>query len=396
MQKVDNRTVPLSCPIGAFITEDPIRDGVNWYSYCGGNPVRYVDPSGETQREDGKYNVETQKKILRYSIEYNEAKAKGDKKGMQEAARKAKNLRVKENEAGFLKDGVAPANWDLATQAAFAGANTAVEAGYFEASSLEYGEFITEFISQFGEKYNEIDAAYDATMASLLIAQISSNMQQCFTEETLVLTQTGYKKIKEVKEGDYVLSENSDTGKKGYKKVVRKFENETNALVHILVDDIEISATESHPFYVCSKGWVCAGDLRIGDKLTTGNSGYVVISSIYKEDLDYSIKVYNLEIEDWHTYFVSENMVLVHNMCAFNQYPLKGKAADEAARKLGYTKIGERSHGQPVYKKGNKYITPDVDAHNGGVWKMADSVKNLGQKSTRMGTYDANLKRIGD
>ena len=32
--------------VGAFITEDPIRDGSNWYSYCGGNPVMFVDPSG--------------------------------------------------------------------------------------------------------------------------------------------------------------------------------------------------------------------------------------------------------------------------------------------------------------------------------------------------------------
>ncbi len=28
------------------MTEDLIRDGGNWYSYCDGNPVRYVDPSG--------------------------------------------------------------------------------------------------------------------------------------------------------------------------------------------------------------------------------------------------------------------------------------------------------------------------------------------------------------
>ncbi|MBS9426327.1 toxin C-terminal domain-containing protein [Photorhabdus caribbeanensis] len=43
-----------------------------------------------------------------------------------------------------------------------------------------------------------------------------------------------------------------------------------------------------------------------------------------------------------------------------------------------------------------KYITPDVDQHNGGVWKAADSVKNLGSRRTRSGTYDADLNRIGD
>ncbi|MBR4880840.1 MAG: RHS repeat-associated core domain-containing protein [Clostridia bacterium] len=31
---------------GRFITEDPARDGNNWYVYCGGNPVNSVDPEG--------------------------------------------------------------------------------------------------------------------------------------------------------------------------------------------------------------------------------------------------------------------------------------------------------------------------------------------------------------
>ena len=32
--------------IGRFITEDPIRDGLNWYAYCGNNPVNRVDVGG--------------------------------------------------------------------------------------------------------------------------------------------------------------------------------------------------------------------------------------------------------------------------------------------------------------------------------------------------------------
>ena len=31
---------------GRFITEDPVQDGMNWYGYCGGNPVMRVDPWG--------------------------------------------------------------------------------------------------------------------------------------------------------------------------------------------------------------------------------------------------------------------------------------------------------------------------------------------------------------
>ena len=31
---------------GRFLSEDPIRDGFNWYTYCGDNPIKFVDPWG--------------------------------------------------------------------------------------------------------------------------------------------------------------------------------------------------------------------------------------------------------------------------------------------------------------------------------------------------------------
>ena len=30
--------------IGRFTTEDPVKDGDNWYVYCGNNPVNAIDP----------------------------------------------------------------------------------------------------------------------------------------------------------------------------------------------------------------------------------------------------------------------------------------------------------------------------------------------------------------
>jgi len=44
--------------IGRFINEDPIKDGTNWYAYCGNNPVMFVDPWGLYSLEvDDKGNV---------------------------------------------------------------------------------------------------------------------------------------------------------------------------------------------------------------------------------------------------------------------------------------------------------------------------------------------------
>ncbi|GEM_PF-1290828 len=78
---------------------------------------------------------------------------------------------------------------------------------------------------------------------------------------------------------------------------------------------------------------------------------------------------------------------------------LIGKQATRAANRLGFQKrISARkapfnSHGQPVFQKGNKYITPDADQHSGGAWKMYEK---KGGQYKREGTYDASLNRIGD
>ena len=80
--------------------------------------------------------------------------------------------------------------------------------------------------------------------------------------------------------------------------------------------------------------------------------------------------------------------------------PKNNKEADKAAKDLGYEKTNERSSGQRVYKnkkgKRPKYISRDVDSHNGGTWKGADKVKDLESKTRRTGTYDGNLNRVGD
>lgn len=68
----------------------------------------------------------------------------------------------------------------------------------------------------------------------------------------------------------------------------------------------------------------------------------------------------------------------------------------KTVKSLGFKKTNYYSHGQAVFQKGKKFITRDIDSHNGGFWKMANSVANLVRKQTRLGTYDKFLTRIGD
>lgn len=68
-----------------------------------------------------------------------------------------------------------------------------------------------------------------------------------------------------------------------------------------------------HPFHVQCRGFIEAGSLLVGDKLVSANSEDLVIEKFYIEETKNSVDVYNFQVEDFHTYHVGENGVLVHN-----------------------------------------------------------------------------------
>jgi len=57
---------------GRFLSEDPARDGVSWYGYCGGNPIGWVDPWGLdqfTDQADRNSRYETDKYVRQKNAE---------------------------------------------------------------------------------------------------------------------------------------------------------------------------------------------------------------------------------------------------------------------------------------------------------------------------------------
>lgn len=136
---------------------------------------------------------------------------------------------------------------------------------------------------------------------------------KCFVAGTLVLTAEGLRNIEDVKIGDSVLSANPDSGKNDYKKVLDTYVRKTRRLIHLIIGEEEIVATEEHPFWVVGKGFVPTINLVVGDLLLDAYGNTIIIDSIYREECNQDKEVFNLNIEDYHTYFVSENCILVHN-----------------------------------------------------------------------------------
>jgi len=97
---------------------------------------------------------------------------------------------------------------------------------------------------------------------------------------------------------------------------VQTFVNEATELVHVFADGEEIVCTNEHPFYSPVNGWTAACKLRAGDILVSLNGEQIIVEQVQHEILEAPIKVYNFEVEDFHTYFVGDgNGVLVHNTC---------------------------------------------------------------------------------
>ena len=173
----------------------------------------------------------------------------------------------------------------------------------------------------------------------------------CFTAGTLVLTENGQKAIEDIQAGDKVYATDPETGESGYKEVLQTFEKETEVVVHVTYEkdntdrpeEVEnssadedadiysnencadttdhvvnlqstetttVNTTLNHRFWT-EAGWKSAGTLEAGDKLTLADGNTATVTNVAYEDTHAT--VYNFEVEDFHTYYVGTESVLVHN-----------------------------------------------------------------------------------
>ena len=205
---------------------------------------------------------------------------------------------------------------------AFVGASTALAGAAYMAACES--ESIDEFAS-YGEAAL-LDTAFGGACGALVAS--TYNPGNCFIAGTLVAAEAGNVPIEEVSAGDYVWAWDEETGDVALKQVVETYVNETEELIHLSVNGEEITCTPGHPFYSPVKGWTEAVQLRAGDILVLVNGEYVVVEWVQHELLESPVKVYNFQVEDYHTYYVSESGVLVHNTCP-NPNGKKGSQAHQ-------------------------------------------------------------------
>ena len=181
---------------------------------------------------------------------------------------------------------------------------------------------------------------------------------QCFVEGTLVLTKEGNKPIEEIQAGDLVYATDPETGGSGYKEVLRTFRKESDVLIHVFVNGEEIETTAVHPFWVENR-WVSAKDLKEGDLLTLADGSAARISGVYGEKLDEAVVVYNFEVEEFHTYYVTEAGVLVHNANKVGGCGVTGNKSGSKTKQI----IKNRYPNEPQTGKRFNYVIENRKIH---------------------------------
>ena len=155
----------------------------------------------------------------------------------------------------------------------------------------------------------------------------------CFLAGTLVFTDTGQKAIENIAVGDKVWAYNDTTGDYALKKVVSLFRYVRDSVYNIRIGEETIQATADHPFFIGGH-WLRVAELKVGDSVKIYDGSNLAIEQITVTPG--RTTVYNFEVEDYHTYYVSNTKVLVHNSDPCDKLPLnkvdKGILRDDARR----------------------------------------------------------------
>ena len=141
----------------------------------------------------------------------------------------------------------------------------------------------------------------------------------CFPSGTLVHAADGLRPIEDIGVGDVVWSYSETERRLVGRRVRRVFVRDAPHLLVLTLavrsgSDI-IRVTPDHPFLTRLGGeliWVRAGELAVGDSVATVGAEFAVVSSVADAG---GGTVYNIEVEDTHTYAVGRVGAVVHNQC---------------------------------------------------------------------------------
>ncbi|MCG6167182.1 TIGR04388 family protein [Leptospira sanjuanensis] len=305
-----------------------------------------------------------------------------------------------------------------------AGERSGIEIRFNDGKSATstFGKFVT---GMFGDIAQSFGIANDGS--KMVDKQGVFHLDTCFVAGTSVRMDSGFKAIEDVKVGDIVQSWNEKSGEFENKRVTELFVHEVPQLFYMELDGEEVlQTTWNHPFRrrnkealtqnapqlvmasvsesifakdqvsetVQTSEWVKVEDLRLRDQVLKSDGSWARVTGIFHYNTE-PTKVYNIEVEDNHTYVVGEAGYVVHNYnnaqeAMFGGFKRLSNDVFDVAKKFAGLEGGT---GNEVYQKAVQ-LQQEVKSTNA----LRDSLKaesnalNL-EKSKAEGGLELNKRR---
>ena len=295
---------------GRFLNHDPIEytGGANLYAYCGGNPVGSLDPLG----------LRAGNWLLKFGLETAAGMAGSTLNpifGYALGVALVDGLWAHFMDNMCAKDAIAVAVKSFAFNAIAGIALQKVAGAIMKLPAVQ------QFLQKMG--------CEGGGFAAQLIRAITG--QSCFVAGTPVWVawqnksgewQVGTKRVEQVKQGEWVLSRNEQTGQTETKRVLQTTIKQAKSVITVTLADAQsgkvvesITASPEHPFFVEGKGFVPAGQLALGNAIVTRAGPNLLVKAVQTQSRAEGYEVYNLVVEDDHTYFVGKHNggAWVHN-----------------------------------------------------------------------------------
>lgn len=175
----------------------------------------------------------------------------------------------------------------------------------------------------------------------------------CFVAGTLVETKDGLRAIETIQIGDLVLSRDETTGETEFKPVTELIRRHNRIVWKLTLsvpnDDgkaktIVFETTDDHPWRTAAGVWAKTMELRPGVEVLRARGPSANVVSV--ENTGKGQPTFNMEVDDYHTYFVGEDRVWVHNArrCGGRSDEAQGRADTNAKRGIPPSKLGPSGH----------------------------------------------------
>ncbi len=178
-----------------------------------------------------------------------------------------------------------------------------------------------------------------------------------------------------------MLARNDLTGEQDWRRVVTAYNSWHQDILSLTLTDSTggnetIVTTSEHPFYVTGRGWTRADALKAGDLIVTADGQVVRVTSTAW--LKTEQVAYNMEVEDFHTYFVGQKRVWVHNTCVKTPFEL----AKEGGKHAGFLKTYSTKSAAEI-QKGIRSIQEQIAEHKDKIANPEKHIENWGKLDPR-------------